>query len=67
LMVARAYVEDVARDVAAISARESTPSESGGSWSRLGAALPTRDRRSWFENLEPATGTRLDPLERQLT
>jgi hypothetical protein len=29
LMVARAYVEDVAREVAAISAKESVPSESG--------------------------------------
>jgi len=67
LMVARAYVEDVAREVVAIGSKESTPSESGGSWSRLGAALLTRDRRSWLENPEPATGTRLDPLERQLT
>jgi hypothetical protein len=66
LMVARAYVEEVAREVAAISAKESVPSESGGSWSRLGAALLTRDRRSWFGDPAPATGTCLDPLERQL-
>jgi hypothetical protein len=37
LMGAKAYIENVAREVAAISARGSAPSESGRSWSRLSA------------------------------
>jgi hypothetical protein len=55
LMVARAYVEDVAREVAAISAKGSVPSESRGSWSRLNAALLARGRRSCIGDPEPAT------------
>jgi hypothetical protein len=54
LMVARAYVENVAREVAAISAKESAPSESGGSWRRLSAALLAGGRRSCLGNPEPA-------------
>jgi hypothetical protein len=46
LMVARAYLEDVAREVAAISANGSEPSESGGSWRRLTAPLLARGHRS---------------------
>jgi hypothetical protein len=55
LMVARAYVEDVAGEVAAISAKESAPSESSGSWRRLNAAPLTRGRRSCIGIQEPAT------------
>jgi hypothetical protein len=54
LMVARAYVEDVAREVAAISAKESEPSGSGGSWRRLSAALLARGHRSCMGVPEPA-------------
>jgi hypothetical protein len=39
LMVARAYVEEVSREVAAISAKRSLSSVSGGSWSRPNVAL----------------------------
>jgi hypothetical protein len=46
LAVARACVEDVTHKVAVIGARGSGPSESGGSWSRLHAALLARGRRS---------------------
>jgi hypothetical protein len=57
LMVARAYVENVAREVAAISAKGSVPSESGGTWSRLNAALLTRGRRSGIADPAPATSS----------
>ena len=46
LMVARACVENVAREVARISVQGSEPSESGGSWRRLNAALLARGHRS---------------------
>ena len=49
LMVAKAYVEDVALQVAALSAKGSEPSESGGSWRRLNAALLTRGHRIALE------------------
>jgi hypothetical protein len=39
LMVARATIEDVARQVAAISAKESASAESGASWRRQTAAF----------------------------
>jgi hypothetical protein len=55
LMVARAYVEDVAREVAAISAKGSEPSASGGSWRRLSAALLARGHRSCIGYPAPAT------------
>jgi hypothetical protein len=55
LMVARAYVEEVCREVAAISAKESAPSESGVSWRRLSAALLTRGHRGCLGDPEPAT------------
>jgi hypothetical protein len=54
LTVARAYVEDVAREVAAIGARELVPPESGG-WSRLNVALLTRARRNWIGSPQPVT------------
>jgi hypothetical protein len=54
LMVARAYVEDVARQVAAISAKGSEPAESWGSWRRLNPALLARGRRSCIGIPEPA-------------
>jgi hypothetical protein len=54
LMVARAYVEDVAREVAAISAKGSEPS-AWGSWRRLNATLLARGHRSCIGNPEPAT------------
>jgi hypothetical protein len=46
LMLAKAYVEEVAREVAAISAKGSVPSGSGGSWNRLNVALLLRGRRT---------------------
>ena len=46
LKVARANIEDVVRQVAVISAQESTTSESGGSGRRLNAALLARGHRS---------------------
>jgi|GEM_PF-2514608 len=55
LMVARTYVEDVAREVVAIGSQGSAPSESSGSWSRLRAALLTRGHRSCIGNPEPIT------------
>ena len=55
LMVARAYVEDVARQVAAISAKEPGPSESGGSWRGLNPALLGRGHRSCIGYPDPAT------------
>jgi hypothetical protein len=67
LMVARTYVEDVAREVAAISAKGSEPSESGGSWRRLNAALLSRGHRSCIGTSTGHAGTCLDPLERQLS
>jgi len=54
LMVARACVENVAREVATISAKGSEPSESGGSWRRLNAALLARGHRSCIGIPEPA-------------
>lgn len=56
LMVARAYIEEVAREVAKISAKGSVsePSDSVGSWSRLNAALLTRGRGSCIGDPEPA-------------
>ena len=54
LMVARGYVEDVAHEVAAISARGSEPSASR-SWRRLNAALLARGRRSCMGDPEPVT------------
>ena len=57
LMVARAYIENVAREVAAISAKGSEPSESGGTWSRLNAALLARGRRSGIADPAPATSS----------
>ena len=67
LMVARACVEDVARQVAAISAKESEPSKLEGSWRRLSAALLARGHRSCIATSTGHTGTCLDPLERQLS
>jgi hypothetical protein len=55
LMVAKAYVEEVACEVAAISAKGSVPSGPGGSWSRLKAALPAKGRRSWIGIPAPTT------------
>ena len=66
LMVARANIEDVAGVVAAISARESAPSESGGSWRKLTAALLARGHRSCTGTSTGHIGTCPDPLERQL-
>jgi hypothetical protein len=48
LMGAKAYIEDVACEVAAISERGSVTSESGGAWSSLSALL-TRGRRSGIQ------------------
>jgi hypothetical protein len=67
LMVARAYVENVAREVAVISAKGSAPWESGGSGHRLNAALLSRGHRSCIGVSTGPEGTCLDPLERQLS
>jgi hypothetical protein len=67
LMVARANIEDVARKVAVISAQEPAPSESGGSWRRLTAALLARGHRSCMGTSTGHIGTFSDPLERQLS
>ena len=67
LMVARANIEDVARQVAAISTQESAPSEAGGSWRRLTAALLARGHRSCIGASTGHVGTCPDPLERQLS
>ena len=67
LMVARASIEDVARQVAAISAQESEPSESGGSWRRLTAALLAGGHRSCIGTSTGHVGTCPDLLERQLS
>ena len=58
LMAARAYVEDVAREVVAISAKESAPSESGGSWRRLKAVVLTGAGRICHGDPEPAAALR---------
>jgi hypothetical protein len=62
LMVATAYLEDVARQVAAIGAKGSEPSESGGSWRRLNAPLLARGHRSCFATSTGHTGTCPNPL-----
>ena len=67
LMVARAYIEDVTRQVATISAKESAPSESGSSWRRLTAALLARGHRSCIGTSTGHIGRCPDPLERQLS
>ena len=64
LVVARAYVEDVAREVAAISATGSAPAQPGGPWSRLKAALLTGGH-SCDGDPDPATQAPA-PFERQL-
>lgn len=67
LMVARASIEDVACQVAAISTQESAPSESGGSWRRLTAALLARGQRSCLETRSGQVGTCPDLLKPQLS
>ena len=67
LMVARTYVEDVAREVATISAKESAPSVSVGSWRGLTAALLARGHRSCIGTSTGHIGTCPDPLGLQLS
>ena len=67
LMVARACVENVAREAATISAKGSEASESGGSWRRLNAALLARGHRSCIATRTGHIGTCPDPLEWQLS
>jgi hypothetical protein len=67
LMVARACIEDVAGEVAAISSNGSAPSESGGSWRMLNTALLATGHSSCIGASTGPMGTCPDPLERQLS
>lgn len=57
LMGARAYIEDVARGVAAISARKSAPPRPGGSWRELNTALLARGHHSCLGHTATATAS----------